>query len=175
MRKPKQTEQRVQLRIDWRAYYREFCDAHGGIPVEHGGRQLFEDGWTYSLTDYRGPEWPPPADARELLALKIEYWNIRLKAVLAQRDRLAVLLRDVEQLMLRRSCPLQQRVTYVDEAGKRQTQTGPLDVEPLRARHELFCDDVAYCEDKLNQLRAEQRAALPAEADDVEATREAVN
>lgn len=70
------------LDIDWRAYFLDFCNRHGGAPVLHGrDRLLFRDGWMYSAREYRGPEWRAPDDPKELRVLQLAYWTIRREEV----------------------------------------------------------------------------------------------
>ena len=75
----------VNFRLSWRDYFLGFCGAHGE-PVQAMGRLLFPDGWSYSSTDYKGPEWPPPAGAEQLAELLRAYWDGRLAEVERQQS-----------------------------------------------------------------------------------------
>lgn len=65
---------KLKVNLSWKAYYKVFSEKHGGVPILYKGRQYFRDGWSYSATDYAGPEWPPPSDPKELLTLQRVYW-----------------------------------------------------------------------------------------------------
>ena len=135
-----------RIRIDWRAYFESFREAHGRFPLLYKGRLLFPDGWTYSSTDHRGPEWPPPEDDEGLLALVITYWRLRRDAVkkelIVARDRLATL----EELLRTKHLPLIQSTSMVDqETGRTRTSSKPLDAEGARHRVLWLEDDLKEC------------------------------
>ena len=152
----------AKLKLDWKAYFQEFCLAHGGDPLVYmenketglGGYLLFPDGWMYSRSDYSGPEYPPtsPEDAR----LKFNhYWSRRRDILLQElKDRLAQ-LEDLTLKQDRYSAPLVQRVEYrtEDDSGqtKLQVASEPLDLASQLA--ELRGLQAAYqeCLSRLSQ------------------------
>ena len=140
-------------KLDWRAYFRAFCEAHGGDPVAHGGRLLFQDGWQYSSTDHAGPEWPPPEDPNKLLALRRFYWQRRRQIVEAEWRKLWEAVRGLEELQGHKSAPLQSQAGR--EGGERRA-AGPLDLAGLKARLSWLQDDVGWCEQKLAELAGAQ-------------------
>ncbi len=76
-----QLVEQQKVRLDWRAYWKEFSREHGDYPVKFRGVLLFRDGWTYSSSGYAGPEWPPPADETALRKLVRGYWLLRKREV----------------------------------------------------------------------------------------------
>lgn len=142
---PQRAEQRIDL--DWRAYFIEFCRTHGE-PVEWEGRLLFRDGWTYSRTDYRGPEWGPPADLAELDRLVSLYWRTRHALVKTALDATAHKRNVLHDLAKSRSLPLQQATK--DEHGNPTYR--PLNTAALDARIEWLCADLRECEQRLKEL-----------------------
>lgn len=146
-----------RVRLDWRAYFARFCEAHGNNPVEHGGRLLFADGWRYSMTDHAGPEWPPPSGA-DFKELQRAYWNKRLALVEVERGRLQRTIGELQQLQDQRRVPLQQRtIVWSDdyaEDGHRMATVNCSDVQlmPLQQRLKLLTADVAHCGKMLKEL-----------------------
>lgn len=135
---------KIGVQIDWKATFEAFVEAHGGMPVRHGGRLLFADGWGHAL-DYRGPEFPPPdagtpEGAAELARLKYTYQVLKRKALIMERDWLLGVIETFDQTQRLRSAPLQRRYRTDDrdEHGNPRWGTGPAaaGVEPLRLRLE---------------------------------------
>ena len=143
-----------QFRLDWRAYFRAFSEAHGGDPVEHGGRLLFADGWQYSSTDHAGPEWPAPEDEQELRRLQTYYWNRRLWIVRTERNKLYEKLKGLEELQGTKSVALQTVARQPDEAGRSSVKRGPLDLAGMQARLAWLKADVQWCESQLEGIRS---------------------
>lgn len=142
----------LKIKLDWRAYFRAFCEAHGKEPVLFNGRLLFSDGWQYSSTDYRGPEWKPEDDEREYLIRN--YWERRLEIV---TDEALVLQRTYEDLRTSsagRSIPLYQSVVYSDE-GKQVRESVPLDLEAIEGRLAWLQEDRQECLRKLREVSHE--------------------
>lgn len=135
------------MSLDWKAYFIEFCRVHGE-PVEHEGRLLFRDGWTYSRTDYQGPEWPPPADHAELDGLVRRYWQLRLSTVKTALENLLAKRKELTDLKAVKSLPLQQVTT--DPEGRRAYKR--LDTAGLDTRIGWLAEDVAECETRLTEL-----------------------
>lgn len=143
----------LAVRLDWRAYFKEFCDLHGRDPVPYRGRLLFPDGWTYSSTDYAGPEWPPPDDPAELLAVQSSYWRRRRGIVRRECVTLQLAVQSLAEMQGCKSVPLQQVVQIRDsETNKLVTSRRPLDLEALKGRLTWLEEDVAECNRHLAEL-----------------------
>lgn len=149
----------VKVNIDWRAYWDRFRELHGD-PVPYKGRMLHPDGWTYSATDYKGPEWPPPADENELRTMQRHYWLIRRKLVRLERAHLWQQLKGLRELISSRSAPVNPESVVVD----RDESTGKLTwtrsvVEPAEwetGRLKWLDDDIAACDQRIKELEGEQ-------------------
>lgn len=139
--------------LDWRAYFKRFCEQHGGNPVSHGGRLLFGDGWSYSSTDYMGPEWSPPTDPDELRVLLTAYWTRRRLIVKAEYDALAKTFDGLKRDAAVRSVPLQQRIVVQEENAEGKIvvrqQAIDLDLQAVQLRLEWLRGDVEQCNSKL--------------------------
>jgi hypothetical protein len=141
---------RVVTKIDWEEYFQEFRRVHGLFPLVHKGRLLFPDGWTYSMTDYRGPEWPPPDDEVELRRLCLSYWYLRRKAIRRDLKIEQWRLDDVRALVGSRSCKLQQSTMYFDQESRRIVKTKlPLDVTQFEGRVAWLETALAECEEMI--------------------------
>lgn len=159
----KNVEQQVtkpyEVVLDWRAYFKRFCEQHGGNPVSHGGRLLFGDGWSYSSTDYMGPEWAPPVDAEERKILLTAYWTRRRDIVAAEHASLTKTFEGLRRDALLRSVPLQQRILFQEEnaEGKMvvRQQAVDLDFGAVQLRLEWLRGDVEQCDEKLAELQKE--------------------
>lgn len=146
-----------EVRFDWPAYFRKFCELHGE-PVRHKGRLLFKDGYQYSASDYAGPEWPPPEDASELAALVRAYWSERLRMVQVEIAKLKDVVKAVFEAQAGRSAPLQQVVSYVvDDDGKRRVEASDIDRQALIERMKWLVDDAIECERELRGLSDERQ------------------
>lgn len=144
--------------LDWVAYFRAFCEAHGA-PVLWGGRLLFADGWTYSSTDHAGPEWPPPADPALLRQAQKDYWRRRHQVSNAQMHDLAQELFSLEELQRGKSLPILQSQTAVGPSGAVTFDERPVDFEAMRQRLTWLEDDVRECLQHLEELSDEPAAA----------------
>jgi len=138
--------------LDWRAYFRSFCELHGE-PLEHRGRLIFPDGWSYSATDYRGPEWPPP-EGESLGRLLRSYWELRRAEVRRQLQLSQAQLESAEAQQRVRSAPLQRKVKVRGEDGKLGWTSGTLDLEAARMRIDFLAGDLARCDEQLAALGA---------------------
>ncbi len=135
----------LKVKLDWKAYYLKFSEMHGGWPIIYKGRQLFSDGWTYSLTDYAGPEWEPPTEPKELKTLRTVYWYTRLNR--AKNELLVVAARRaaLKNLQENKSAPLQQViVSKDDETGKVSRSTDGLDLR-------VFDHVISFLEAEVNE------------------------
>lgn len=145
----------VSVRLDWRAYFREFSALHGGDPVIYKGRLLFADGWTYSASDYQGPEWPPPDDPKALANLQRWYWGRRRTIVRHELFTLRESLLSLETAQRNRSAPLQQIVTvkvWNEGLGRDANvwQAKNVDLEGMRGRLAWLEEDLGRCSECLN-------------------------
>ena len=141
----------VLPKLDWAAYFRKFCELHGE-PVAYRGRLLFRDGYTYSASDYAGPEWAPPSDPAELAALQRAYWQLRLKMVEVELARTKAHVTAVFEAQAVRGAPLQVRVSYVDDDGKRREESADVDRQALVERMKWLTSDAIDCERELRRL-----------------------
>lgn len=154
-----------QVRIDWRASFLAFCEAHGRPVATHhdeqgrAGRLVFPDGWTHSPTDHKGPAWPPPENPAALLGLLYSYWVKRRGIVREEAFKAQARYDLVSQAQAQSSVPLQQVVTSWDpELKKLVTKRGPLDLEGPRMRLEWCLRDLVYAEEELAALRIRAKA-----------------
>ena len=126
----------VSVQIDWEAYFKDFCKAHGE-PEQYGGRLIFPDGWSYGLQDYVGPEWPPPKEERELLRVQTIYWSLRVSRLKIQFSTLQQLIESRREILEHRSLPIKCKQTSVDDSsGKVNYITTPLETRTLKLRLE---------------------------------------
>lgn len=136
--------------LDWRAYFRTFCERHGRFPLMHMGRLLFPDGWQYSATDHAGPEWRPPEDRAELLKLMRIYWYLRRKAVRRTLPAARAWLDQLGEMAATHDMPILQKVTTWDpdagEHGQARSDTRPVDVEAARQKVAWLERDLLVCE-----------------------------
>jgi hypothetical protein len=117
------------------------------------GRLLFMDGWQYSSTDYRGPEYPPPTDEYQLRHLKRMYWTQRRFAVKFTVNDVAARLEAIELQQEGRDQPLQQTTRYYDDDMRKWvTIKGPVDTTLLKARLQFLRQDLVVCDQMLEEL-----------------------
>lgn len=150
---PRETERDGKVQVDWKAYFLQFCAVHGE-PVEVGGRLLFRDGWTYSLTDYEGPEWGPPLNHTELDELVYNYWRARREKLLPLLATLTHRLQQFKDLSATRSLPVQQVVIVNTAQGKRRGYQ-PLSTKPLEDKVGWVRKDIEECEVRLKEIMDE--------------------
>lgn len=132
---------RRTIRIDHRATFRAFCDAHGGDPIMHNGTLLFRDGWRHSATSYRGPEFAPPDDTAERVALIHAYWRRRREVLELRHRDLELAIANLDDAQRASTAPLYERVTYRGDAGM-VTETRPIDVIALREQLDILASDL---------------------------------
>ena len=144
---------KVEVKLDWRAYFRAFCDSHGE-PVQHEGRWLFPDGWTYALKDWAGPEWPPDLD--RLPFLQRAYWRARRGIVKVELDHLKGRLNWLKGMAAAKSVPLKQRVTYRSENDDGEpvmvSEVKDLDLGAMEERAGWLAENLAECDANLKEL-----------------------
>ena len=159
---------RVKVELDWRSYFLDFDREHGGSPMVYRGRLYYGDGWSYSQTDYAGPEWPPPADGSELQDVLQFYWRRRHRVVQHEAETLHFDIMNLERMQRERIVPLVQ-VRRVLEDGVWRSERGPVDLDALRFRLEQLQEDVLLCENRLLKLRL--KGAAYGSEEDVHADR----
>ena len=147
------------IRLDWRAYFHEFSQRHGGNPIVIGGRQVFEDGWQYSAHDYKGPEWAPPDDPKTFARLLTSYWKERRRIVFEQLQPLKNLIADLKRAMRERDAPLQHVVSVptsrADGSPSIMRTSRPLTndvMDDLVQRLGFLEHEVAKCDDALEAV-----------------------
>jgi hypothetical protein len=174
---------KIGVSVDWRATFEEFVKAHGGLPVKHAGRLLFEDGWSHALNDYRGPAFPPPDPKAEggllaLLKLKLAYQAEKRRKLELEREWLTSVVLMLREMQAGRGSPIMQRVRSdkTDELGNPRWEAVPVGgpdgkrgvLAALEGRlRSLTLPELADCKARIEQLEAEQRKALHGEEERV--------
>lgn len=154
-----------RVRLDWRAYWKEFSRQHGDYPVRYRGRLLFRDGWTYSNSSYEGPEWPPPSTDREKAILLRAYWLLRKREVRAVWWEQYQELEQLRRLQSVKSLPLVHSSVWItkDESGtpKRQRYEGPVDFALMEGEVNRLKTELDECERGLRECRETMVAMVP--------------
>lgn len=141
------------IKIDWRLYFREFCEQHGKYPLLIDGRLFFPDGWSYSASNYEGPEYPPSKVPDTLRRVLLAYWKRRKKIVNHEVSIVKDRIEDLRNLQSVKSLPLQQVVRYYDvEANKYITQRLGIDIESLHSRLAWLLKDYEECTKELERV-----------------------
>lgn len=173
------------MNVNWREYFKEFSNLHGGNPVLYrqdkesgkGGYYLFPDGWMYGR-EASGPEMAPPATVR--LRLIKDYWTIRYQIVREELYLKANEFRDLVRLQASRSAPLvmPQAVKVENDDGivigkKIVNQT--IDFEILLYRIKELSQALVECKERLLNVTIPEtqgsdfnQAALLAELEELE-------
>lgn len=139
-----QPDDLLSFRIDWRRYFRDFDAAHGGNPVEIDGRLVWEDGWSYSSHDYRGPEWPPPERLADLNALLLKYWTAIKADAGAQLKQMREAKRTLLELARTHSQPLHKKVKLgLNDQGMQQWDHQRIEADAVTGRLAWLEDLVA--------------------------------
>lgn len=151
-----------RVKLDWRAYFMNFCHVHGE-PVEHAGRLLFRDGYRYSGVDYQGPEELPPEDPKRLRDLMVTYWTIRETKLKEDFVELGGHVRMLEEWQSHRELPLQQVVVYKErgEDGKvRLVKKEPEDLNLTGLKCKLTDLEILLeeCKQQLSELKEIENA-----------------
>lgn len=137
-----------KIRLDWRAYFYRFCQVHGE-PVLARGRLIFQDGWSYSATEYQGPEFAPPASNAELDKVVLEYW-IERRAYLEKMLLMLMHERNtLQKVQDSFSLPLQQ-VVKRDEHNRDRTVN--LSLAGLDGKIGWIRADLLECEERLKEI-----------------------
>ena len=136
--------------VDWKSYYDRFVVSHGGEPEQYAGRQLFRDGWSYAL-DYRGPEWPPPSDPKELKWVVGSYWSLRSQRLQIEATLVKRSIENYKDAQEGRSQPLYYK--YVTKDSDRvKIQSGPIDLDILESRLRRIKMKLQECQVNLESL-----------------------
>lgn len=154
MKTPKPSLPKYLVALDWKAYYLSFVREHND-PVVWRGVQLFRDGWTYSTTDYQGPEWPPPSDRLELLRMQRAYWLLRKREVRKAHFEHEQLLKSLELASATKSLPLRKKVIRKAEDGRMRQLLGEediVDTKPLKVTIDLIEIDLLECDANLKEI-----------------------
>lgn len=143
--------QRITVRLDWKAYFLEFCKVHGE-PVLDSGRLLFRDGWTYSSTQYEGPEWGPPQNHKELDEIVLRYWQLRQATLSKLMLKLDHEYNQLKAVIISRSVPPQQ-VVFIQDGESRKRAYRPLNLEPLEQKIAWVKTDLEECAERLKEIQ----------------------
>jgi hypothetical protein len=139
-----------RVTLDWRAYFRAFCEKHGRFPLLYRGRLLFPDAWQYSATDHAGPEWPPPDDKAERVRLMRAYWKLRRNAVRKTLPAARARLDHLQELVATHDLPVLQRVTTWDpgagDGGAPVSRVTEVDLEAARQHVAWLERDLLVCD-----------------------------
>lgn len=146
-------------RLDWREYYIQFEQRHGGDPVLYDNTILFRDGWRYSATDHAGPEYPPPESKEELRHLQLVYWDTRRQELRLVHHQLAVRANGLRSLQTMKDGPLMQVTVGPDDEGKPQAFRGPVNLEDIEADAEATLREMNVCIEHIEELRREPNAS----------------
>lgn len=138
------------IKLDWRAYFLQFCRVHGE-PVNYRGRLLFRDGWMYSSSDYAGPEYSPPEDFKELDILCTSYWLIRQSELGKKLQKLTHQKQSLSTLQADHHLPLQQTV-WVSEEEVTRRSVKDIDLSQLQAKIDWYTQDLEECTLRLKEL-----------------------
>lgn len=137
--------------LDFRGYFITFCEKHGE-PVHYKGRLLFPDGWTYSSTQYEGPEFPPPSDVGELDNLVEKYWRLRQSTLKKMLDKIRHERKQIQDAQATRDVPLQRMVTR-EHDGKRMRMYEPVNLKMLDQKIEWIENDLIECHEQLETIK----------------------
>lgn len=149
----------VSTRIEWREYFKDFCQRHGGAngPVPYGkALLLFPDGWIYSATDHQGPEREPPEDPVELNRLGLYYWGRLRSMVRKEVKALERQQKSFEEMQRSHGGKLPIKATVFDpETGKFRTENDAEAV--IEGRLIDLRSALSMCDERLTELKAERR------------------
>ena len=150
----KMVEPEWRVKLDWVQYFKRFCEEHGGNPINYKGRLLFQDGWTYSATSHAGPEWAPPEDPKELVALVTVYWQEQLRALEVERRQLKAYVHGLTQLSQAKSVPLQATAIERGEDGKPLRKAVDVNLSALETRLNAVSLRIGGIENVLSELKS---------------------
>lgn len=144
------------IELDWEDYFRDFCAAHGR-PIELEGRLVFPDGWTYSATDYEGPEEPPPIGPNDCRALRLKYWKERYRIIRVELMEAWAEQKYLKQLQAVKSIPLKQAhaIPDDDKPGYFRTQRSRIDFEMLNLQEKRLKKELLLAQQEISKLLGE--------------------
>ena len=149
MEKLKPIVKQLRFRFDWKAYWEGFKAIHGE-PMPFGARLLFPDGWMYSSTDYRGPEWAPGEDEVRLRRL---YCMARRREIKRQLRDTAEFLRELSTFASTKSAPLMQVGPVCIEDGKPVREAVKVNLQALQDRVHWLESELVKAQRTLWQLQ----------------------
>lgn len=121
---------KVEVDLDWEAYFKDFDATHGGNPVPYRkARLLWQDGWSYAKDDPAGPEYAPPTDTHTLNRLKLYYWMSRQRRVHQELAAVKSIYDNLAHHQSLKSGRLHQRIRYLDDEGKTKVISQPVDLD----------------------------------------------
>ena len=146
-----------KVELNWQAYYEKFKEKHG-YPILYKGRLLFPDGWTYSATDYAGPEWCPPESPSVIADLRLDYWRIRLAMVMDEHGVLKRRLENLQRIQKDHDVQLQQRTVHYNEEKKRRVaEISDLDLATFQGRFDWLSADIQECNEHIEEIKEQMK------------------
>lgn len=146
-------------KVNWQAYFKEFCKVHGGDPVlyevqpesKQSGCLLFRDGWTYGRT-VKGLELPPASKQQQKFLIK-QYWTIRSEILTEEFRRRSEDIRELAKLQAARSAPLivPGWPQIQDDGSKRFAETA-IDFKALLYKVQEIREMLDECHEKLVEV-----------------------
>jgi len=144
----------VTIRLNWKAYFKKFCEEHGEDPVQYmGNRLLFRDGWMYSSVDFEGPEYIPPEDSKKLDVLLLYYHRSKLAFIKQEFEYLSQMLNSLTGFQTNKSVPLQETITFENDEGKSQAVTQDWEPSVLTDRIECCQEIIDKCNNEIKSIK----------------------
>ena len=151
----------LKLVIDWEGYFENFCEVHGPDPITDPSRNylLFQDGWRYHSTRPSGPEFPPD-DESHAVALKKQYWTLRIGKAERELEYLKARISTLRNLQDSLSATIPVHTTIYDEGLGREVHVSrPVDFDLLEARVTWLERDLQDAAFKIKELSKERSDA----------------
>lgn len=123
-----------RIRLDWKAYFRAFCEKHGPPVAYNTENLLFPDGWMYSHWDYRGPEFRPPEKPEELKALQMAYWRRRQRSLKRQLRDYQEQIEGLKVLQSAKDASLVKKDMSLGNDGEIQIKRSDVDLSGLETQ-----------------------------------------
>lgn len=131
----------VRPELDWDAYFVAFMQKHGKA-VPYGNRWLFKDGWSYSMLDTAGPEYPPPSNEYQRRELRRIWRDTYLEMLEYQLTELTRMIFDLEELQGIRDIPLQVGMLVINDEDEYTEVNASLNLDGLKARAEQIRQEI---------------------------------
>lgn len=156
--KLKKPTPKYHVEVDWKAYYLDFEDVHGGHPMilEDQRKLLFRDGWRYNAFNHAGPEYPPPDDKQKRLDLQEKYWSMRMKIADDELWQCRGELQRLRDLRAVRSLPIKEKAGKLDDDGEPVEIATIITDEPFRFRIAELLRDKGECLVNLDRIAKER-------------------